>query len=148
MSGSPSRRRSGNGDPLLAGVNDEPPSAQETDQRQSKFTCQLYRETRRRGNRRQEGNARSDRFLHDLEPAATADQQNLTTERQAAAEERPTDNFVHGVVSANVFAQDEQFASRAEKRRRVQSAGSAKDSLGLAQNWRQLAKHFGSEQRR
>src|SRR6267154_2860327 len=70
MSGSPGRGRSGNGDPLFAGVNDEPPPAQ-----------------------------------------------------------------------------DKQFAGRAEKRRRMQSAGSSKDRLRLAQSWRQLAEQFRIEQR-
>jgi hypothetical protein len=76
----------------------------------------------------------------------STDQQHVTIERQAPAEKRPTDDLVHGIVSANVFTQDEQFAGRGEKRRRMQSAGSAKDCLRIAQLRRQLAEHFGIEQ--
>src|ERR1700674_2511985 len=63
-----------------------------------------------------------------------------------ATEQRPTDDFVHGVVPSDVFAQDEQFARRSKKRRGMQSAGSHEDRLRFAQNWRQLAKYFGIEQ--
>src|ERR1700730_7645771 len=146
MSGSSTERRNGNGDPLLAGINDEAPSAQEADQSQSQFARQLNRETRRRGDRRQQRNSGGNRFLYDLEPAAAADQQHVTTEWQMAAEQRPTDDLVHGVVPADVLAQDEQFARRSKKRRGMQSAGSTEDRLRFAQNWRQLAKYFGIEQ--
>src|SRR5882762_9309451 len=63
-----------------------------------------------------------------------------------AAEQRPTDDLVDGVVPADVFAQDEQFARRSKKRRGMQSAGSHEDRLRFAQNRRQLAKYFGIEQ--
>jgi hypothetical protein len=147
MSGSSSGRRRGNGDPLLASVNNESSPAQETYQRQPKFTRQLYRETRRRGHRRQQWNARGDCFLHNLEPAAPADQQGVAAERQSAAEERPTDDLVHRVVPAYIFAQNEQFAAGSEKRCGVKAAGPSKDGLRLAQNRRQLAKYFGIERR-
>src|ERR1700686_3697949 len=104
MSRSPDRRRSGNGDPFLAGINDEALSAQETNQRQTQFACQLYSETRRRGHRRQQRDVGGDRFLNDLESAATAYQQHMITERQAPAEQGPTNRLVHGIVSADVFA--------------------------------------------
>src|SRR4029077_4215243 len=112
MSGSPGGRRGGNGDPFLAGINDKAPSAQEADQSQSQLARQLNRQTRRRGDRRQQRNSGGDRFLYDLEPTAAADQQNVTTQRQSAAEHPPPDHLVHGVVPADVFAQDEQFARR------------------------------------
>src|ERR1019366_10505883 len=99
MSRSPDRRRSGNDDPFLAGINDEALSSKETNQRQTQFACQLYSETRRRGHRSQQRNAGGDRFLNDLESAATAYQQHMITQRQAPTEQRPTDRFVHGIVS-------------------------------------------------
>ncbi len=113
------------------------------DQRQSQFARQLHRETRRRRHRRQQRNARSNRLLHDLKSPAAADHQYLIAERHAAFQERPADNLVHGIVSADVFAQGEQFAAGAVKRRRrVQPASSAKNSLCGAQSRRQLAENF------
>src|ERR1700686_1793698 len=147
MSRSPDRRRSGNGESFLAGVNDEALSAQETNQRQTQFARQLYSETRRCGNRCQQRNAGGDRFLNDFKSAPSTYQQHVIVERQAAAEQRPADRLVHGIVSTDVFAQDEQFASRAEKRGSMQSAGSAKDNLRRAQSWRQLTEQFRIKQR-
>src|SRR5882762_8441882 len=63
-----------------------------------------------------------------------------------AAEQRPTDDLVDGVVPADVFSQDEQFARRSKKRSGMQSAGSHEDRLRFAQYWWQLAKYFGIEQ--
>ena len=140
VSGSPGGRRSGSGDPFLAGINDEPPAAQKADQRQSQFARQLHRKTRRRGHGRQERNASAYRFLHDLEPATTADHKRVTAERQTATEQRPTDDLVHGIVSADVFAQGEQVAVAGEKRRCMQPTGSAKNGLRLPQSQWQLAK--------
>src|SRR5882757_5863251 len=77
MSGSPRSYRSGNGESLLAGINDEAPPAQKTDQRQSQFARELNRETRRRGYRRQKRDSGGDRFLDDLESAAAAHEKHM-----------------------------------------------------------------------
>ena len=41
--------------------------------------------------------------MYDLESAATADKQKVIAEGQEPAEQRPTDDFVHGIVSADVI---------------------------------------------
>jgi hypothetical protein len=69
----------------------------------------------------------------------------VITEWQAAAEQCPSDDFVDGIVSADIFPQDKEITAWTEKRRRVKSTGSAKYILCRAQFRRQLAKHFGIE---
>ena len=85
--------------------------------------------------------------MDDLESAAAADKQHMSAEGQAALQERPSDDLVHGVVPANVFTQDQQLSFGVEKRRGVQAAGAAKDGLGGAQFFGQLAQDFGIELR-
>ena len=136
-------RGSRNCDSLLAGVDDEPLAAQKTYERQSKFTRELYGEARRRRYRCQQRNAGGERFLHDLESAAAADEQHMSAEGQAAFQERPPDYLVHGVVPADIFAQYQQFSAGVKKRRGVQAASPAKDGLRCAQ----LLRAVGTELR-
>ncbi len=56
------------------------------------------------------GKSRHDRLLDDFKAAAPADQQDRIRKRHAVLQQRPADHFVHGVVPADIFAQDEQFA--------------------------------------
>ena len=137
--GASSGRGSRNCDPLLAGVDDESLAAQKTYERQSEFTSELYGQARRRRYRCQQRNAGGERLLHDLEAAAAADEQHMSPEWQAAFQESPPDDLVHGIMSADVFAQDDQFAAGVEKRRGVQAACAAEDGLRCAQLLWQMA---------
>src|ERR1700682_6307431 len=136
-------RRRGKQEPFLAGVNDESPAAQEPDKCQSQFTGQFYRETRRRRYRCKERNTRCECLLHDFKSATATYQENATRKRQLAFEDRPTDDLVHSVVSADIFAQSKHLANSAEKRRRMQTTRAAEDGLRCAQLLAQLAEYVG-----
>lgn len=133
----------GTGDTRLFRVDDKSPAAQKTYERQSQFARELHGEARRRRDRCQQRNARGERFLNDLESAAAADQQHVPAERHAAFEERPTDYFVHRVVSADIFAQHDQFAGGVKKSCGVQAAGAAKGGLRGAKLLGELAQCIG-----
>ena len=91
---------------FLACIDHEAPAAQESHQCQTHFARQLNGEAGRRGNRRDHWHPRHDRFLHDFKSATAADQQYRIRERHAAFQQRPANHFVHGVVTADILAQN------------------------------------------
>src|SRR5271165_2943960 len=71
----------------------------------------------------------------------------MAVEGHATIEERPSDDFVHGVVPANILAQSQHFSLGVKKSRGVQAACAAKNLLRRAKLFRKLAENFRIESR-
>ena len=56
--------------------------------------------------------------------------------------ERPADNFVHCIVTPNVFAKDNQFAVLVEERGCVKAASPSEDSLTCMKFFGKRAENF------
>ena len=65
-------------------------------------------------------------------------------QRRAAGEELGADQFVQGVVPADVLAQGQQVAAGVEQRRGVQAAGAIEDGLRRPQRLGQTVDHRAS----
>ncbi len=72
---------------------------------------------------------------------AARQQDDAILPRQGSAEQRGADQFVHGVVSADVFIAREQIAFGIEQSHRVHATGFSKPRLRGAQGIRQSAQH-------
>ncbi len=77
----------------------------------------------------QDRDAGHEGFLHKLEAGAAAHEDETVLERHMARENFGADQFVDGVMAADVFAQELEIALRIEKRGGVQPAGSFEYSL-------------------
>jgi hypothetical protein len=88
-----------------------------------------------RGTVRMLTNSGGQRLLDNLESASAADQHHVPRERQFFLQERPPDDLVDSVASANVLAQGHQLAARIKQRGRVQAAGPAENRLLRAERF-------------
>lgn len=57
--------------------------------------------------------------------------------------EGPADDFVDGIVAADVFASDDELASAGEKAGGVKAAGAVEDALGAAESFGELEESGG-----
>jgi hypothetical protein len=103
-------------------VNVETAAANEADERDAARAREIDGQTRRRGHRRDDRDAREQRLLHDFERRAAADAQDAVVERQALGHQHPADHLVHGVVPSDIFRRRIEPAVRGEQSRRVQPA--------------------------
>ena len=115
------------GDNLLyagwPGVNIHSALAQEADQRLATGFGEVDREARGRGDGGDDQDSRREGFLHDLEGGAATHQEHVVVEWKLFVEQTETDDFVDGVVAANVFSQDDQFALSREHGGGVEPTG-------------------------
>ena len=81
------------------------------------------------GNGGDDRDAAGEGFLHDLERGAAADQQDVFAEGQFFVEEGPAEDFVDGVVTADIFAECEQVAGKVEERGGVNATGFGEGGL-------------------
>ena len=88
------------------------------------------------------------RFLHQLEAGAAADEQQMIRERRVAGQHFGADQFIHRVVPAHVLPQKLKLALGREQRRRVQPAGSLKDRLRSPQGVGKTMNDAGFDHRR
>jgi hypothetical protein len=96
------------------GVDVEPVRPDEADHGQAVFPGQAHGEARRGPDRRQDRTARHHRLLHQLEAGSAADQEHAVRDGRGAGEEPGADQFVEGVVEADVPARAQELASRVE----------------------------------
>src|SRR5258706_714382 len=96
---------------MLTRVDVAPSVAHETEEGQPKLLRQLDGQRRGGADGDEDGNARHDTLLHDLERRAAADDENIGT---VAGEEERSDHFVDGVVTADILARTQQNAVAGE----------------------------------
>lgn len=70
-----------------------------------------------------DGEAGGEGFLQDFEGGAAADEEEMVVEGEAVVEEAVAEGFVDGVVSADVFAENEQLAVDVEDGGGVEATG-------------------------
>jgi hypothetical protein len=80
-----------------------------------------------------EGDAGSEGFLNHLEGDAAAEEQDVVIERQEVVHERMTEDLVEGVVTAHIFAGDDEVAFEVKNGAGVQAASFGKGLLGGAE---------------
>ena len=90
---------------------------------------QLYGERARRPDADEHRRPGDGRLLNELERESSAHTQHALAERQQTVEQRPTDDLVHRVVPADVFAAVDQPAIGGEQARGVKAAGTFEPRL-------------------
>src|SRR5215211_8625020 len=123
--------------PLIPGLHVEPALAQEAHEGHPELPGDVDGEAARGGDGANEGHARHQALLQDLEAAAPADHDDVIRERQPAFQERPPYELVRRVVPPHVFPQREKIPSCGEQRRRVQPTRRFEEPLRLPQLLRQ-----------
>ena len=81
----------------------------------------------------QQRNAGHQGLLHQFKAGPAADQDAAVGQRNPPGEELRADQFIDGVVPADILAEREHLAGRVEERGRVQPAGLIEDGLGPPQ---------------
>src|SRR5918998_1556543 len=107
-------------DPLGSGVHVELATAQEPDEGHPKLPSHVYRQAARRGDGAHDGHPGHETLLHYLVAATSAHHDYVVSQRQASLQERPADELVGGVVTADVLPEGDELSPRVEERRRVQ----------------------------
>ena len=106
------------------GVDVHAAAADEAAERHAAIDGQLDCERRGCADSDEDRAARDGCFLHELEREPAADAEHCSRERQPVFTERPADDLVHRVVTADVLAQAEQAAGGVEEAGRMDAAGS------------------------
>src|SRR6185503_20407164 len=101
-------------------------ATKKADQRETALTCQLYGERRRRTHGGHHRDAGHGALLHKLESGAAAHEQDRAIGGPILLDQCAY-NLVHGIMPADVLAQDQQLALPAEESRGVDPAGVLED---------------------
>ena len=118
-------------------INVERWRAQKADQCLIVFAREIYRQRRWRGDRRDNRNAGGERFLHDLERGAPADEEKMSIQRQEAVEKSAADCFIDRIMPADIFAHDLQIAANIEYAGGMNASRARESALPDAQACRQ-----------
>ena len=125
--------RRGYDDPPRLRVDGRPALPHPAAERDAAVGRELDCERGRRADRDEHGAAGDRSLLHQLEGQPPADAKNVLREREETGEERPADDLVDRVVTADVLAHAQELALRVEEARRVQTARRSERSLRLEQ---------------
>src|SRR3712207_7445615 len=93
-------------DPLRSGVHVELATAQEPDEGHPKLPSHVHRQAARRGDGAHDGHPGHETLLHYLVAATSAHHDYVVSQRQTSFQERPADELVGGVVTADVLPED------------------------------------------
>ena len=118
-------------DPSRVGIDIEARAPQKTDQGDPQPIGHGDRQARRSRDRADDRHARDGGLLQDLEAGPPGYEHDPPGEREFAIEKSATDQFVDGVVAADVFTDNDQAARRVEEARGVQAPGAVEDLLGF-----------------
>ena len=80
--------------------------------------------------------------MHDLEGGASTHCEDVLIEWQQAIEQTVAQDFIDGVVPADIFANYDRLAEQAENSRRVQSPRAFKSGLLAAEFCRNFEQHL------
>lgn len=86
--------------------------------------------------------ARCHRFLNELEACSPAQHRDVLVEWEPVVLKGPTNQLVHGVVSADVFSQRHKGAVRLEEPHGVQPSGTREERLVLSERVGKRAEHL------
>src|SRR5215204_6185299 len=117
--------------PLRPAVHIKPVAAEKPHQRHAEALGEVDGQAAGGGDGAEDGDAGGEGFLGDLEAAAAADHQEVIGEGEDAFEEGPADDFVDGVVAADVFPQRDKVSSRGEQGGGMETAGGGEETLGV-----------------
>ncbi len=124
-------------------VDVEPSLSDETRQRHSESLSHLDGEAGRSPNGCYERQARSQCLLHDFERSSAAHHYDPAIQRKLAVEKRSPDDFVHGVVTPNVFSQRFKRAVGLKKRCCMKPSRPVEYRLALAESIGERYEHLG-----
>src|SRR5215470_19714352 len=116
-----------------AAIDVETPGADKAEQRHVGIPRQFGCEARRRANGGENRDAGGHGLLYQLVTGAPADENQVLGQRHRTREHPGADEFVEGVVAADVFADVQQATLLIEEGGRVQTAGAVEDRLRPAQ---------------
>src|SRR5262249_36004748 len=120
-----SRKRAGGpelSDAVETGVNVHRSSAQKAHKGLAAISRKLDSEARWSRDGGNHRNALRERFVHDPERCASADQNHVVGQWKSPAQEGPADHLIHRVVPANVLPANEQISAEIENSSRMQPA--------------------------
>ena len=100
------------------------------------------REAGRSGDGRNDWNPAGKRFLQNLKGGAAAYHEDMRAQRKQFVQQSVAEDFIDGVVPANVFAQREEFAAEREQAGGMEPTGEMKSGLCLAQAVGQLQQNL------
>ena len=95
-----------------------------------------------------DGDAGGEGFLHDFERGASADEEDVVGERKFLIQESPAEDFIDGVMAADIFAHNEEVSAEVEEGGGVEAAGFFEGGLCGADFAGEGADDFGREWRR
>src|SRR5579859_1047403 len=107
--------------------------AQETDEGDAAGVGQFDGQAGGGGDGGDTGDACQQGLLDDLERGATTNEQDMLIIRKRIMQQAISDQFIDGIVTAHIFAQEEQFSAGGEEAGGMQSACVCKYVLLLAQ---------------
>jgi hypothetical protein len=129
--------RSVSEDVLLTVVDVAVPVAEEADEGDVEVFADLYGEAGGSADGSDHGDAAHECFLHELEAGASGEQEQCVAEGCAVGEKFSAEELVDGVVTAYVFAYDEQIAGGVEECGTVDSSRLSEEGLGFAETVRE-----------
>jgi len=115
-------RISGKFHPIRMSIDVEPIFAHECDECLAAFLREIDREAGRGRYGDHDRNATAERFLQDLEGGATAHDEDCFVERKQGIEQCVAEDFIDGVVAADVFANHDGLAILFEESRGMEAA--------------------------
>src|SRR5438105_15738982 len=98
---------SSGGNPGRIGIDIHPTVSEEACECLPACLSKFYRQTRGRGDRCHHRKPARESFLHDFEGASATQHEDVPIERQKALEQTVTENFIDGVMTAHVLAQND-----------------------------------------
>ena len=96
--------------------------AQEADERDAAGVGQFDGQAGGGGDGGDTGDAGQQGFLNDLERGTATNQQDMLAIRKRVMQQAMPDQFIDGIMTANVFAQEEKFSGAGEEAGGVQSS--------------------------
>ena len=120
---------------MFAGVDVEAVVADKTEQRDVELPGEIHGEGGGGSDGGEDGDTGHEGFLEELEAGAAGDEEDGVVGGELVVHEVMADEFVEGVVAADVFAECEEFAVVIEESGGVEAAGAVEDGLGGAEEF-------------
>jgi predicted RNA-binding protein len=83
--------------------------------------------------------------LHDFEGGTSANDENVFREGECVIEEGPTDDFIEGIVAADVFAENLEFAGKIKECGGVNATRFGKGRLSWDEFFGYVADYLGGD---
>lgn len=106
--------------------------SEEPDKRKVEPASDVDSKAARGGDGAEDRDAGGDAFLGELEACPTTHEDHTAVSGETSIQHCPAEQFVEGVVAADVFAHGHQGAVRVEERGRMETTGAIKEPLSRA----------------